>query len=187
MKGKGIVHQRSIAGTPQQNGRVERKHRHLVEIAMALRLHAGLPKHLWGECILSATYLINLMPSSVLKWKTPYERLFNKQPIYGHLRSIGCLCYAKNPKKRIDKFEAKRVKCVFFGYPCDQKGYKLYDLAEKRIFVSIDVIFEDNVFPLRSKVHEQREERVPQMVFITSEENERNHEDLDNNQVQVGL
>ncbi|KAK9676691.1 hypothetical protein RND81_11G093700 [Saponaria officinalis] len=41
---EGIMHQRSVARVPQQNGRVERKHRHLVETARAMMLHAGLPK-----------------------------------------------------------------------------------------------------------------------------------------------
>ena len=40
---QGIVHQRLAHGVPEQNGRVERKHRHLVETSRALRLHANLP------------------------------------------------------------------------------------------------------------------------------------------------
>ncbi|XP_071687905.1 uncharacterized protein [Rutidosis leptorrhynchoides] len=39
----GIEHQTSCADRPQQNGRVERKHRHVLEIAKALRLQAQLP------------------------------------------------------------------------------------------------------------------------------------------------
>lgn len=85
---RGIIHQRSVAGVPQQNGRVERKHRFLLETARALRLHDGLPKFLWGECNLAATHLINLPPSVVLGWKTPYERLMKKEPTYDHLRII---------------------------------------------------------------------------------------------------
>ena len=41
---KGILHQKSIVKTPQQNGVVERRHRHLIDIVRALRFHAGLPK-----------------------------------------------------------------------------------------------------------------------------------------------
>ncbi|XP_021738809.1 uncharacterized protein LOC110705276 [Chenopodium quinoa] len=69
---QGIIHQKSIPGNPQQNGRVERKHRHLLETARTLRLHASLPYKFWGECLLAATYLINLLPSSVLHWKSPF-------------------------------------------------------------------------------------------------------------------
>ena len=43
----GISHQRSVAGTPQQNGRVERKNRHLVETTRALKIHANLPDKFW--------------------------------------------------------------------------------------------------------------------------------------------
>ena len=41
---KGILHQKSIVKTPQQNRVVERKYRHLLDTARALRFHAGLSK-----------------------------------------------------------------------------------------------------------------------------------------------
>lgn len=52
---KGIIHLKSIPGVPQQNGRVERKHRHLLDTARALKFHANLPTKFWGICLLTAT------------------------------------------------------------------------------------------------------------------------------------
>ena len=39
----GIVHQTTCIDRPQQNDRVERKHKHILEISRALRFQAGLP------------------------------------------------------------------------------------------------------------------------------------------------
>ncbi|XP_021839265.2 uncharacterized protein [Spinacia oleracea] len=48
---RGICHQRSVAGLPQQNARVERKYIFLLETTRALKIHAGMSSYLWGECI----------------------------------------------------------------------------------------------------------------------------------------
>ena len=66
--------------SPQQNGVAERKHRHLLDTARAIRFQAGFPKHFWGECVLSATHIINLLPMENLSWKSPYEVLYGKSP-----------------------------------------------------------------------------------------------------------
>ena len=157
---KGIIHQRSVAGVPQQNARVERKHRFLLETARALRIHAGLPKFLWGECILAATHLINLLPSVVINWETPYERWKKKEPSYDHLRIIGCLCYGKSSDRRNDKFEGKGIRSILVGYPYGQKGYKLYDLQKGQTYVSRDVVFKENIFPFLLKKGSENELKV---------------------------
>ena len=55
----GIEHQRSCRDTPQQNGVVERKRKHLLETARALYFQSHVPSQFWGECVLCTAYIIN--------------------------------------------------------------------------------------------------------------------------------
>ena len=82
---KGIIHQKSCPYTPQQNGVVERKHKYLLETARALLFQSKIPMRHLGECVLTATYLINRLPTKLLQGKSPYELLYQKKPFYSHL------------------------------------------------------------------------------------------------------
>lgn len=117
---QGIIHETSCVGTPQQNGRAERKHRHILNIARALRFRGHLPIEFWGECILTDGYLINRTPTTVLQGLTHYEMLYPKLPNYDQLRVFGSLCYTHNQNHRGDKFESRSRKCVFVGYPYEK-------------------------------------------------------------------
>lgn len=147
----GIIHQITCVYTPQQNGIVERKHKHLLETSRDLLYQYHLPISYWGECLLTATYLINRFPSSALNSKTPYEILFKTSPNYSYLKCFGCLCFFSTLTTHRTKFDLKDVRCVFIGYPYGKKGYKVLNLKTKKIYVSKDVIFHEEYFPYSSK------------------------------------
>ncbi|KAI3521421.1 hypothetical protein L1887_10887 [Cichorium endivia] len=145
---EGILHQTTCVYTPQQNGVVERKHRHLMNVARSLLFQSGLPLNLWGETILTATFLINRTPTSVLNGKSPFEMIYNVEPNFDFLRVFGCLCFATKLNNS-DKFASRSEKCVLIGFSNVKKGYKLLSLDDKSVFFSRDVRFYESVFPLK--------------------------------------
>ena len=57
------------------------------------------------------------------------------------------MCYASHIQRPEDKFASRSRKCIFVGYPFGKKGWKVYDLEAGNIFVSHDVIFNEDVYP----------------------------------------
>ncbi|GJX26750.1 pol polyprotein [Tanacetum coccineum] len=68
----GIRHEFTAPYSPQQNGIAERKNRTLKEMVTAMLISSGMSQDMWGEAILTATYLLNKIPHKD-KEETPYE------------------------------------------------------------------------------------------------------------------
>ena len=62
LKKNGIVHQKTNAYTPEQNGLCERYNRSIVEKARCLLFDAQFDKQLWAEAVNTAVYLKNRSP-----------------------------------------------------------------------------------------------------------------------------
>lgn len=141
----GILHQTSCVGTPQQNGLAERKNRDLLEKTRAIMLQMNVPKCFWSHGILTATYLVNRLPSRVLDFKCPLEVLQDKAPDLSHLKIFGCTCFVHVPTGHRDKLDPRAVKCIFLGYSQTQKGYKCFDFPSKKLYVTRDVRFAEQI------------------------------------------
>ena len=110
----------------------ERKNMHLLEVTRALLFEMNVPKHFWSDGVLIAAYLINIIPSRTLEGKSPIEVLCPRMPLFQVPSKVfGCNCFVHVPKRHRDKLDLKAVKCLFIGYPSNQKGYKCYAPGKK--------------------------------------------------------
>ena len=65
--------------TPQQNGVAERRNRTLLEMVRSMMAQANLPIQFWGDALLTATYILNCVPSKSVS-STPYELWSQRKP-----------------------------------------------------------------------------------------------------------
>lgn len=101
-------------------------------------------KHLQGEAILTATYLVNRIPFRTLNFKTSAITFLEFYPHFKFVSSIpfkvfGCFAYVY--VNHDDKLDLRIIKCIFLGYSTSQKGYKCFFPITKRFYNSMDVRF----------------------------------------------
>lgn len=146
----GIFHRFSCPHTSEQNGLVERRHRHIRETGLTILNMASVPFSYWYDSFYTACYLMNRVPSTSVHNSSPYEALFGISPDYTSLRVFGCLCYPHLRPYRSHKMDALSSPCVFIGYSPSHKGYKCLHLPTGRIYISRHVVFDETTFPFAS-------------------------------------
>ena len=72
---EGIIHKSSCVNTPQQNGIVERKNGHLLDTTRAFLFQNHVLESCWEKVVLTATHLINQLPSRSSVSKVPWKYL----------------------------------------------------------------------------------------------------------------
>lgn len=147
LKSLGIVHQRTNPDTPQQNGKAERYNRTIVEAAKSLLHAAGMSYGFWEEAVKTAVHVRNRAPKKALDWRTSIEVLTGEKPDVSYFRVFGCLAYRQIHKDHRRKLEPNAQSLVFVGYEAGSKGYRLWNRHTHKIVSSIDVIFDELVFP----------------------------------------
>jgi len=142
----GIHHRLICLRTHEQNGTVERCHRHIVETDLTLLGQCSAPLQFWNYAFESSVYLINRMPTLVLQNKSSFECLFRRTLDFNFLHTFGCLCFPLLHPYHAHKLDFRSSPCVFLGYSSSHLGYHCLDLASQRIYVSCYVHFHEDVF-----------------------------------------
>ena len=119
---------------------------------------SGLPKNMWGEALYSACYILNRIPYKDCD-KTPYELWKQREPLLKYFKVWGCLAKVNIPPNKKRKLGIKTIDCVFIGYSLNSTTYRFLvinsevnEISNNTIMESRDVIFFENVFPLKNKM-----------------------------------
>ncbi|KAH9716238.1 Integrase catalytic domain-containing protein [Citrus sinensis] len=138
---EGIKGHFTVRHTPQQNGVAERMNRTLLEKVQCMLSNAGLDKKFWAEAMSYASHLINRLPFTAIRGKTHIEMLSEKHAQdYDSLRIFGCPAYYHVKDGKLDP---RARKTIFVGFKGGVKGFKLWDLEDKKFVCSRDVTFDE--------------------------------------------
>ncbi|KAI3694504.1 hypothetical protein L1987_77470 [Smallanthus sonchifolius] len=146
----GIIHRLSCPHTSEQNGIVERRHRHVVETGLTLMAQSNIPQHFWHFASETATYLINRMPSRANSAISPFELVFKHKPDFFFLRVFGCQCYPHLWPYNPHKMDFRSTPCIFLGYSTSHHGYRCFDPITERMYIARHVRFSETIFPFKT-------------------------------------
>nr|GFA48982.1 uncharacterized mitochondrial protein AtMg00810-like [Tanacetum cinerariifolium] len=104
---EGILHQTSVARTPEQNGVVERRNRTLVEAARTMLSAAKVPLFFWAEAIATACFTQNRSLVIPHHEKTPYHIINDQKPSVKFFHIFGFICYIVRDGENLDKMKEK--------------------------------------------------------------------------------
>ncbi|CAD6900466.1 unnamed protein product [Tilletia controversa] len=146
-RSNGIVWQYTTPYTSVQNGVAERMNRTIQERARALLHGAGAGHALWPNAVLSASHIINHLPSKAISDKIPLERWENREVDTSHLRVWGCVAWIKiHDAQRTDgKLSARGLRGMMVGYGEEYKAWMIFTPSHptKKVHFSRDVRFDE--------------------------------------------
>jgi hypothetical protein len=97
----------------------------------------------WAEAVNTACYVSNRIYLRVHKKKTCYELMHGRTPKMSHLHVFGCKCFILKKGRKLDKFEARSVDGIFFGYASHSRAYRVLNLETNQIVETCEVTFDE--------------------------------------------
>nr|GEX53765.1 hypothetical protein [Tanacetum cinerariifolium] len=113
---EGILHQTSVARTPEQNG---------------------------AEAIATACFTQNHSQVLPRHEKTPYHIINDRKPSVMFFRIFGSICYIARDGENLNKMKEKGDECIFVGYSTQLRAYRVFNKRTRVIMESIHVNFDE--------------------------------------------
>jgi hypothetical protein len=169
----GIIHQKTVSYTPEQNGAAERENRTIVELARTLLQDSGLPMNLWAEAVNFATYNLNWTGTSSQSNVFPSELWLNKKPDVKTFHFFGEKCYTHIPKEKRRKWDPKAEEGYFVGYDLDTKGYRVWFPCKNQVKTHRDIVFMNQKY----QDHQRDNDKDVVEVIVNHPHQEPEHEE----------
>jgi hypothetical protein len=116
-----------------------------VETGLALLAASSIPQRHWDEAFITASFLINQLPTLVLNHISPVEKLFIAHQITSFYMSR-CACWPNLHPYNRHKMDFKSKMCVFLGYSPQHQGYKCLHVPTGRVYVARNIVFDEEIF-----------------------------------------
>jgi len=111
----------------------------------AMLISSGLPKALWGEAIITATYIYNRTPNSSLNgYITPYEARNGDKLDISNIRTFRSIAYKREPKELLKKLDLRASPYIIIRYGSNQ--YRLIKPGGRIAVMARDVDILEGVF-----------------------------------------
>ena len=85
-----------------------------------------------GEALSCFLHVLNILPTSALKDKTPFKAFMSWKPSVEHLHVFGCRAYVHIQKDKRKGLQPKSEHCIFLGYPLEFEAGSATALQQKR-------------------------------------------------------
>jgi hypothetical protein len=118
-----------------------------------------MPNTFWGEALLHVVDVTNNSPCKANDGVPPVTVWDGTKPDLKSFHPFGCKGYALRQVGG-HKLSSKSIECVFLSRDQEHRAWRLYDMENKKIFVSRNVKFDDNLFPFKQR--EKKEKQVNQ-------------------------
>jgi hypothetical protein len=134
-------------------------------------------RRFWAEAVNTACYVSNRIYLRVHKKKTCYELMHDCTPKVSHFHVFGCKCFILKKGKKLDKFEARSVDGIFFGYASHSRAYRVLNLETNKIVETCEVTF-DKTQPRSQLVFEcVGDDELGEEIFLEDEHEHGDNED----------